>query len=67
MDCKWTPVYDVWSVLTSIRSLLDNPNPDSPANGDAARLYTENRKMYNEKIRKSVMDSLKDEEWEVIL
>ncbi|KAL6076893.1 E2 ubiquitin-conjugating enzyme, variant 2 [Balamuthia mandrillaris] len=29
---KWTPIYDVAAVLTSITSLLSDPNPDSPAN-----------------------------------
>ena len=31
MSDQWSPVYDVWAVLTSIRSLLCDPNPDSPA------------------------------------
>ena len=30
---QWSPIYDVWAVLTSIRSLLADPNPNSPANG----------------------------------
>lgn len=34
---------DIPALLTSIRSLLDDPNPDSPANQDAAKLYLANR------------------------
>ena len=33
---KWSPVYDVLSVLMSIQSLLNDPNPNSPANAEAA-------------------------------
>lgn len=43
---QWSPVYDVWAVLTSIRSLLCDPNPQSPANSEAARLFQENKAEY---------------------
>ncbi len=36
---KWSPVYDVMSILMSIQSLLNDPNPNSPANGEAAQLF----------------------------
>ena len=29
---RWSPTYDVSAILTSIQSLLDEPNPNSPAN-----------------------------------
>lgn len=38
---QWSPIYDVWAILTSIRSLLNDPNPNSPANNEAAKLYVE--------------------------
>ena len=47
---KWSPVYDIKSVLLSIQSLLTDPNPDSPANTEASQLYTSNEK---NTIRKS--------------
>lgn len=40
---QWSPIYDVAAILTSIQSLLSDPNPNSPANSEAARLYSENR------------------------
>uniref|UniRef100_A0A6I8P0G3 E2 ubiquitin-conjugating enzyme n=1 Tax=Ornithorhynchus anatinus TaxID=9258 RepID=A0A6I8P0G3_ORNAN len=43
---RWSPTYDVSSILTSIQSLLDEPNPNSPANSQAAQLYQENKKIY---------------------
>lgn len=36
---KWSPIYDVAGLLTSIQSLLSDPNPNSPANQEAARLF----------------------------
>jgi ubiquitin-conjugating enzyme E2 A len=48
---KWSPIYDVIALLTSIqvfikkikkKSLLTDPNPDSPANSSAAKLYSGN-------------------------
>uniref|UniRef100_A0A7R9Z6K5 UBC core domain-containing protein n=1 Tax=Chlamydomonas euryale TaxID=1486919 RepID=A0A7R9Z6K5_9CHLO len=40
---QWSPIYDVAAILTSIQSLLSDPNPNSPANSEAARMYNENR------------------------
>ena len=55
---QWSPVYDVWAVLTSIRSLLCDPNPASPANSEAARLFQENKNAYEEKVKRVVEKSL---------
>ena len=35
---QWSPIYDISAILTSIQSLLCDPNPSSPANSEAARL-----------------------------
>ena len=43
---QWSPIYDISAILTSIQSLLCDPNPSSPANSEAARLYQENRREY---------------------
>lgn len=40
---RWSPTYNVGGILASIQSLLDEPNPNSPANAEAAKLYTENK------------------------
>ena len=59
---RWSPSYDVQSILTSVQSLLNDPNPNSPANAEAARLYKDNRAEYVRKIRICVEDSwLQDE------
>mmetsp|Transcript_15138 Transcript_15138/g.32451 ORF Transcript_15138/g.32451 Transcript_15138/m.32451 type:complete len:154 (+) Transcript_15138:1-462(+) len=49
---KWSPVYTIASLLTSIQSLLTDPNVSSPANSEAAKLYTNNKKEYNERVRR---------------
>lgn len=54
----WTPIYDVASILTSIQSLLTDPNPASPANAEAARLYGENRREYERRVQECVERSL---------
>ena len=58
----WSPIYDVSGILTSIQSLLSDPNPASPANGEAARLYTENKREYARRVREVVEQSWKDDE-----
>lgn len=40
-------MYDVAAVLTSIQSLLSDPNPDSPANPQAAKMFVNNRVEYD--------------------
>lgn len=40
---RWSPTYDVSSILTSIQSLLNDPNISSPANVEAANLYKDHR------------------------
>ena len=51
---NWSPIYDVAAILTSIQSLLTDPNPNSPANSEAARLFTENKEEYIRQVKRSV-------------
>ncbi|KRW98891.1 Ubiquitin-conjugating enzyme/RWD-like protein [Pseudocohnilembus persalinus] len=57
LDKQWSPLYDAQAILTSIRSLLIDPNPDSPANPEAAKLFTSDMKTYNEKVKNIVEQS----------
>eukprot|EP01087_Luapelamoeba_hula_P025338 TRINITY_DN9_c0_g1_i2.p1 TRINITY_DN9_c0_g1~~TRINITY_DN9_c0_g1_i2.p1 ORF type:complete len:155 (-),score=12.65 TRINITY_DN9_c0_g1_i2:52-516(-) len=54
---QWSPIYDIAAILTSIQSLLYDPNPNSPANSEAARLYQENKREYNRKVKEIVEKS----------
>ncbi|KAG7256694.1 hypothetical protein CRUP_012083, partial [Coryphaenoides rupestris] len=57
---RWSPTYDVSSILTSIQSLLDEPNPNSPANSQAAQLYQENKREYEKRVSAIVEQSWRD-------
>jgi hypothetical protein len=58
---RWSPTYDVAAILTSVQSLLHDPNVNSPANAEAAQLYRDNLKEYVKRVRATVEDS-----WSVI-
>ena len=47
----WSPIINLHTVLTSIRSLLSDPNCDSPANKDAAKIYIYDRHVFEMKVR----------------
>lgn len=51
-----TGVYVVF-IIASFQSLLDEPNPNSPANNVAAQLYQDNRREYTKKVRVIVEES----------
>ena len=57
----WSPVYDVSSILTSIQSLLTDPNVNSPANNTAAVMYSQNYQEYCSRVRAVVEKSQEDE------
>mmetsp|Transcript_17923 Transcript_17923/g.26840 ORF Transcript_17923/g.26840 Transcript_17923/m.26840 type:complete len:206 (-) Transcript_17923:100-717(-) len=59
---QWSPIYDIAAILTSIQSLLTDPNPNSPANVEAAKLYQSNRREYDRKVMQFVEDSWDDDE-----
>lgn len=54
---RWSPTYDVASILTSIQSLLNDPNINSPANAEAASLYKDHRSQYVKRVRQTVEKS----------
>src|SRR3984957_13646807 len=62
---RWSPTYDVAAILTSIQSLLHDPNPNSPANAEAAQLYRENMKEYVRRVKATVEESWLDPEEKV--
>lgn len=42
---------------SSLQSLLCDPNPNSPANSEAARMFSENKREYNRRVREIVEQS----------
>lgn len=59
---RWSPTYDVAAILTSIQSLLHDPNPNSPANAQAAQMYIEDRREYTRRVKETVEASWFDDE-----
>lgn len=53
-NIRWSPAQTIESIILSIISILDNPNIESPANLEAAILYSKKRKKYNKIIRNIV-------------
>ena len=62
LQSNWSPIYDVTALLQSIQSLLSDPNTSSPANPEAARLYDENRREYEKKVKEIVKESWEEED-----
>ena len=54
----WSPCHNVCTILTSIQSLLTDPNCASPANPDAAQAYQHKHKEYNQTVRRISQRSL---------
>lgn len=54
---RWSPAHSAQSIILSIMSLLPEPNCDSPANVDASKMFRENRKEYDRRVRQ-LIDSL---------
>nr|CAG4645133.1 EOG090X0DZY [Leptodora kindtii] len=51
---KWSALYDVRTILLSIQSLLGDPNNESPLNGQAAQLWSDQvtfKKVLHDKYR----------------
>mmetsp|Transcript_5514 Transcript_5514/g.10363 ORF Transcript_5514/g.10363 Transcript_5514/m.10363 type:complete len:106 (+) Transcript_5514:718-1035(+) len=51
---RWRPILGVEAILISVLSMLtdDEPNLDSPANIDAAKLYREDITAYKRQVRR---------------
>jgi len=47
----WSPALTISKVLLSICSLLTDPNPDDPLVPDIARIYKDDRALYEKKAR----------------
>lgn len=53
-DEGWKPAITIKDILLGIQSLLDEPNPESPAQGDAYGLFKKDREAYDKKIKEIV-------------
>ncbi len=51
---NWSPALSISKVLISICSLLNDPNPSSALNSEAAHLYLTNKEKYNDKVKEYI-------------
>ncbi|CAF1650986.1 unnamed protein product [Adineta ricciae] len=59
---RWSASLDVSTLLVSIRSLLTDPNPASPANSEAAMLYQNHRRDYERRVREYIDQQIMEDE-----
>ena len=59
---RWSASLDVSTLLVSIRSLLTDPNPASPANSEAAMLYQNHRRDYERRVREYIDQQLMEDD-----
>ncbi|GAX78188.1 hypothetical protein CEUSTIGMA_g5630.t1 [Chlamydomonas eustigma] len=55
---QWSPCHNICTLLTSIQSLLTDPNCSSPANPEAANIYMKDRVAYNKRVRRLAQKSV---------
>lgn len=51
LKSNWSPALSIAKMILSIISLLSDPNPNSPLNGEAGQLYLKDKETYNNKIK----------------
>ncbi|KAF2070471.1 hypothetical protein CYY_008212 [Polysphondylium violaceum] len=59
---RWSPVQSVEKILLSVVSMLAEPNIESPANTEAAKLWRDDRQQFKEKVTYIVRKSLELDE-----
>jgi ubiquitin-conjugating enzyme E2 I len=47
----WRPAITIKQVLMGIQDLLDDPNPNSPAQSEAFNLYMSNKAEYRRRVK----------------
>ena len=52
LQAKWTPALTIGKVLLCICTMLEDPNPDSPANTDASSLFKSDRAAHDAEAKK---------------
>lgn len=53
----WKPAITIKEILLGIQSLLNEPNPESPAQAEAYNLFRKDRAAYDKKIKQVVRDN----------
>jgi ubiquitin-conjugating enzyme E2 D/E len=51
LNSEWSSALTIYTLCLSIRSFLNDPNPDSALNSNAASLYKNNKMEYDKKVQ----------------
>ena len=54
---RWSPIQSVEKILISVMSMLAEPNDESPANVEAAKMWRERRPEFEKVVRDGVKRS----------
>ncbi|KAK9448285.1 ubiquitin-conjugating enzyme/RWD-like protein [Limtongia smithiae] len=55
-DEAWKPAITIKQILLGIQDLLDDPNPESPAQAEAFNAFRRDRASYDKKVRQQAKD-----------
>ena len=55
---RWSPIQSVEKILISVMSMLAEPNDESPANVEAAKMWRERRPEFEKRVRERVRRDL---------
>ncbi|PAA68521.1 hypothetical protein BOX15_Mlig023796g2 [Macrostomum lignano] len=61
---RWLPIHSVESIVMSVITMLSEPNPDSPANVDAAKEFRENPASFKKRVARCVRKSQEEPIWD---
>ena len=53
----WKPAITIKQILLGIQDLLDDPNPESPAQAEAYNLFKKDKDAYSKKVKSIVRDN----------
>nr|AGM32379.1 ubiquitin conjugating enzyme [Coptotermes formosanus] len=56
---RWRPGLSMHSVFMSVQWMLDQPNPESPHNVEAAKVFRNNKDEYIRRVKMTVENSIK--------
>mmetsp|Transcript_8655 Transcript_8655/g.14024 ORF Transcript_8655/g.14024 Transcript_8655/m.14024 type:complete len:159 (+) Transcript_8655:172-648(+) len=56
-DEDWSPTVTLKAILLGVQDLLDNPNPDSPAQAEPYALFTQNKEAYIQRVKQEVANN----------
>ena len=56
-DEGWKPAITVKQIALGIQDLLDNPNPESPAQAEAYNLFKRDKVEYEKRVRRTVREN----------